>query len=473
MYDKEDFFAPDTVDEQLDLSLCQREADLPYQSQAEGNPNLLLISDLRYLYGAEGTENVRSLQRVWEHLQQRPARPEPARVSAEEERPHLRLVRPAEEISTLTERRHRGRYGRGFAALAAVLFLVVMVGSLLMIVRLTHIQPNISARTTATVPPAVTPEPTLSPNYPYAPPGNQLAVSLPSSEAFAALAWSPDSKRLALSTQGRIWTWDVASKSYRALLNASLAGGSVKALAWSPDGRYLAVGSNPIQIVDSSSGNVIYDLSADYPLSPVPGQTTLVTALGWSPDGTMLAVATQHTNGACLVFVWSRAKGTGVNTFYQQGSASGITSLSWGDNQYVASTDGKTVQAWDILNTRNVIFKHTVDAATTVAWSPAKWGQLAFVDQREAQVWNVWKKQPVSHYPAASGLVSWDRTGQYLAAADGQTVILFDITSGARVYTYTGAAHFISSLAWSPDGSAIAIAESGPPGSNIARVWSA
>src|SRR5258708_19554573 len=100
MYNKEDFFSPDMVDERLDLSLLQHDADPPYQDVTGADPNLLLISDLRYLYGAEGTENVRSLQRVWEHLQEPRAKngTSPTRVLPQTgpER-HLRFLNPSEE----------------------------------------------------------------------------------------------------------------------------------------------------------------------------------------------------------------------------------------------------------------------------------------------------------------------------------------------------------------------------------------
>ncbi len=485
MYDKEDFFSPDMVDERLDLSLLQRDTDIVERDAPAGDPNLLLISDLRYLYGAEGTENVRSLQRVWEHLKDQharkadsPAQPLPA-VEVVRER-HLHLLRPVEEESgqEIRARSKRAR-GRGLAALAAVLFLVVMVGSLLTIVHLTRaVQADANAGLATGTPKAATPaQPTPIPGYPYARPGHTLAVSPPSPDPFYAPVWSPNGQQLVLSTQGKIWLWDVVSNHYRSLLDAQLAGSSVRALAWSPDGNYLAVGSNPIQIVNTVSGNVLSTYSADYPYLPVPGQATLVTALGWSPDGSMLAVATQHSNAACYVFVWNMHTGTGINTFTQQGSASGISSVSWsGDNRYVASSDGQTVQAWDIHNPSNVIFKHAVDAATDVAWSPNP-GLLAFVNHKTTQIWNVWNtasnSAPVSAYPAANGVLSWSPKGQYLATANGNAVVIFDVSNGAHIYTYTGDDHYVSALAWSPDGNSIVSGESGVSGPHFARIWSA
>lgn len=484
MHETEDFFSPEMVDERLELSLLQRHTGTPEQDLSGADPNVRLVSDLRYLYGAEGTENVRSLQRVWEHLQAYPGKKEQAGAApnpseAEPER-RLYLLKPAQEKHPVPRPglRHLGRARSALTVLAALLFLVVIAGSLLTIVHLTReAQANVPATTALT--PGVTPSPLVTPipGYPYAPPGQILAISPSSPDAIHALSWSPDSKQLALSTQGRIWIWNVVSKVYRPLLVASQAGASVRALAWSPDGRYLAVGTNPIQIVDVTTGKSIDTYSADYPLSPVAGQTTLVTALAWSHnDGSMLAVATQHTDGACYVFVWDRWTETGIYTFTGQRSAGGISSISWsGDNKYVASTDAQTVQAWDIYH-GNLIFKQNVDNATDVAWSPGP-GLLAFVNRHTTQIWNVWQGHDnqgmlISSYPASNGVLSWSDKGQYLATANGKTVIIFEVNSGKYVSTYRGNGQYVSVLAWSPDGSWIATGESGTSGSNVVQVWS-
>lgn len=482
MHDKEDFFSPEMVDERLELSLLQRDVDTRDQDLAGTDPDLLLIADLRYLYGAEGTEHVRSLQRVWENLREQHAKKEvpPAHSLAEvaPER-HLRLLKPAEEKRVQDVRRKSRRVaGRPLAVLAAVLFLVLMVGSLLMIVHLTRVAPsNGSAQATTPPNPTSVIQPTSIPNYPYAPPGRDIAVSPASSETFYALAWSPDGKQLATSTEGKIWIWDMLSNQYRPLIDAQLAGSSVKALAWSPNGNYLAVGSNPIQIVNTVSGKTLSVYSADYPYLPVTGQTTLVTALAWSPDGTMLAVATQHTDGTCLVFVWNMQTGTGIYTFRSQGSPGGISAVSWsGDDKYVASSDGQSVQAWDAHN-GFVFFTQKLDTATDVAWSPGG-GLLAFVNQHATQIWDVWQGSNhmgklVGSYPATNGALSWSPKGQYLATANANQVFIYEASSGTRIYTYTGDTHFVSALAWSPDGNSIATGESNSSGPDFARIWSA
>lgn len=477
MQGKEDFFAPGVVDERLELSLLQRNV-ADYQDMTEADPNLLLIYDLRYLYGAEGTENVRSLQRVWERLaRQRAGEPITASfIPAEMER-RLRLLEPSQKQMP-GRRKNRRVHGRTLAALAAMLFLVIVVGSLFTIVHLTRsVQADGNSATASTPVQATTAasQPAPIPGYPYPAPGKDIALSPFSADHFYALAWSPDGKHLAVSMQGSVWIWDLASGQYRALLKALPAGSNVKALAWSPDGRYLAVGSNPIQVVDPASGNVLWSYSADYPYLSIAGQNTLVTALAWSPNGTMLATATQHTDAKCFVNIWNIQAGVSTFTFKGQGSSSGISSLSWSDDSvYVASTDAQSIQAWDVRN-GYTIFQRPLTAATEVAWSPNA-GLLAFVSANTTQVWDVWrpKSGPVSSYPGTTnGVLTWSPDGRYLATASGSRAILYDASNGIRLYTYTGNAHEVRFLLWSPDGNALASGEDGATGNNAVRVWSA
>ncbi len=480
MYDRDDFFSPEKVDERLELSLLLPVRDDEEQERARTDPNLLLIHDLRYLYGEEGTENVRSLRRVWERLAERRANVQQSveHVFPTGER-HLRLLKPQEnEVIRTTGRRGRRLTSPGVAALAAVLFLVIMVGSLLAIVHFTR--PAQSAGqpiVTGTPAQLATPvRPTPVSGYPYPAPGREIAHSPASPDSFSALAWSPDGKRLATSTQGKIWLWDLTTGSYTPIFAAPTPGEKIRALAWSPNGRYLAVGSDLIRVVDSASGRPLWSYSPDYPYLAVPGQPTQTTALAWSPDGNKLAMATQHFDRRCFVNIWNVHSSTPGNSFPDAHCSSGISSLSWSsDNRYVASADGQSIQAWDAQSGYG-IFQHTISAATGVSWSPSasNAGELAFVDHGSSETWNVWTGQLVSSYPSTpNGVLAWSPDGRYLATASGRAVIIYNVQSGQRVYTYTGNAHTIVTLAWSPDGSALASGEGGTDGENFARIWSA
>jgi WD40 repeat protein len=360
--------------------------------------------------------------------------------------------------------------------LAAALFLAIMVGSLLVIVHFTR--PirftGITAGTRAH--PVIS---TLSPpgsDYPYPTPGQDIASSPTSPDGFPALAWSPGGKRLVASTQGKVWLWDLVTGSYIPIFAASTPGEKILALAWSPDGRYLAVGSNLIQVIDPTSGRPLWSYSADYPYLAVPGQPTRTTALAWSPDGKRLAMATRHFDKRCFVNIWNVHSTAPGNSFPDIHCAGSISSISWSsDNRYVASADGQLIQAWDAQSGYD-IFQHTISAATSVSWSPSATnaGELAFADRGTSEIWNVWTGQLVNNYPSTpNGVLAWAPDGRYLATASGHIVTIYDAYNGLPVYIYTGQAHAIASLVWSPDGKALASGESEMGGNNTAQVWSA
>lgn len=480
MYDSKDFFSPERVDERLELSPLLPAGYDNARERARTGPNLLLLQDLRSLYGAEETRNTRSLQHVWQRLAEPRTDAWPGAEHPSPARPQrLQLLTPRENDirhATATARRGRRLATPGMSILAAVLFLALMVGSLLAIVHVSRPFRSSRVATGVLMSAATVLHPTPGPGYPYPAPGHDIARSPASPDGFPALAWAPNGKRLVASTRGTVWLWDLVADRYTPIFAIAKPGEKIHALAWSPDGHYLAVGSNPIQVIDPVSGQHLWSYSADYPYLAVPGQPTRTTALAWSPDSKRLAMATQHFDKRCFVNIWNVQSPLSGNSFPDIHCANGISSISWSsDARYVVSADGQSIQAWDAQSGYD-IFQHAISAATSVSWSPSATnaGELAFADHGASEVWNVWTGQLVNRYPSTpNGILAWAPDGNYLATASGRAVIIYDIHSSLPVYIYTSQAHAIASLAWSPDGRYLASGEDSPDGNNIARVWSA
>ena len=482
MYDKEDFFSPEQVDKQLDLSLLQRNSVSRGPQSGATDPNRLLVDDLRFLYSAEGAENARSLQRVWERIGEQRADKQAAISSptAPVEQPPLRLLEANRQAAPAPARRRKRRRSPNnvLAALAALLFLVIMVGSLFAIVHVMHQpQPNSDPADSTATPQIGQWTPVAG--YPYPTPGKTISVSPASTDGFSCLTFSLDGKQVAASTQGKVWIWGTQSDAQPLVFEPQDESGST-VVAWSPVAPRLAVGSSLVQIIDPGNGNMIFHDPAW--ASDPTSISARVTALAWSPDGTKLAVAGHDPALGNEVGIWDM-DGNLLYTFTGQQTGNIIDSLSWSsDGRYVAFANGQSVQAWDTHTPGGTpIFQHTLTGTTDVAWSPgaSNAGDLAFVNNGSTQVWNVWEGvQPVgtlvSSYPGTSnGALSWSPDGHYLATASGHNVIIYNATTGVHLYTYGGNTHDVHSLAWSPDGRSIASGERASAAVDSVRVWSA
>ncbi|MCC6805329.1 MAG: PD40 domain-containing protein [Anaerolineae bacterium] len=139
-----------------------------------------------------------------------------------------------------------------------------------------------------------------------------------STESFSLpFAWSPDSTRLAVTSQPLVtltdtdlWIFDIAAESWTNLVDDGYSGSLTESPtsgtiidvqpAWSPDGTTIAVertlitadgtfGQPEITLLDATTG-------AATPLAALPGaiSTGAITSLGWSPDGASLAFTMLH-----------------------------------------------------------------------------------------------------------------------------------------------------------------------------------
>jgi WD40 repeat protein len=462
MLNNDDFFSPEHIEERLEssqsLSLSNGEAP------EVADQNVLLLRNLRGIYHAESAENRRSLQRVWERLAEQNEGSETVRPMTTHER-RLYLLKPRERTVSSVKSRRQQLPDRSLGALVASLLILLTVGSMLALHRPL---PGFGADS----PP--TPQPAASLRG-YPPPGRTLATSPTSPDDFYALAWAPDSKHLAVTTQDKAWTWDLTSGEYTMLARTSIPGARLRALSWSPDGLHLAVGTNPVQVIDPGTGSVPFTLPV-HAFWPTVGNDyqAAITALAWSPDSSLLAVAALRSGNGCVVQIWNVSQGLLVNSFESEPSPNGINSISWSsDGAYIASADGQTVQAWEAF-TSKVFFKRSITTATNVAWSPRDPSRLAFVSDTTAQVWDVVKNAIIGQYAnAANGVLTWSPDGNSLATANGSQVAIWNAQTGAHLYTYAGNAYYVRTLAWSPDGNSLASGESSTARDNVARIWSA
>jgi WD40 repeat protein len=93
------------------------------------------------------------------------------------------------------------------------------------------------------------------------------------------------------------------------------------------------------------------------------------------------------------------------------------------------------------------------------------------------EIWDVASGKLVQDYhQVGSGPLAWSPDGQYLAYADAvatNRVNIIAVSSGQRVYTYTGNTQPVGVLAWSPNGKYIVSGDELRKPGSVARVWTA
>jgi WD40 repeat protein len=287
----------------------------------------------------------------------------------------------------------------------------------------------------------------------------QEALVLPSSpDKVSALAWSPDGKRLAAGGVDKIRVWEVASGKPPLVFQSYNAG--VSSLAWSPDGQMLASGDGDGLVILWSLDDVTDSLSV------LSGHSKAVTSLAWSPDGTQLASGGE--DGCVRLWGVPRIPTSGYISLpaspdlppevppsdlpvVSPDNAGGLTALaSLGGGmvtRVMPSPDGRVIAlasqggVWiytaDTLEARLFLRFPDAGEVRSLAWSPDGTKLAA-----RGRIFS-----PIFTLFLSNRLVVWDTATWQVdsVSADAEAVPMVD--------------EWVSSLAWSPDGSRLALVD--------------
>jgi WD40 repeat protein len=259
-----------------------------------------------------------------------------------------------------------------------------------------------------------------------------------------ALAWSPDSNRVAaLGADGDLRLWDVASDV--TLVASPRSDVVLVQSAWSPDGARLAVlgTDSAVHILDAAAGVEVSAL--DSPELP--------QGVAWSPDGRRLA-----SWGDTIVRLWD--VDTWSETGMLQQDTDGVMQATWSpDGMRLAVVNGyNRVSMWDVVSGSET-FEHEIPngAVRQIAWSPDGTHLAAATD---AGLW-VWDAAgqavlTVEGYSLLS--LAWSPDGTHIAGGtDYGQLLVWDTESGAPIYSLDGMSS-VQDVAWSPDGALLASA---------------
>lgn len=296
--------------------------------------------------------------------------------------------------------------------------------------------------------------------------------------AASGVVWSPDSTQLAIGGGGVGRIWDVASGQLLVTLGSQahtgvkrmLAGAnsisgystSLTILAWSPNGRWLAATSNAgDQIWDTASGRLLTTLNVTGSTNYAPYGYVSPTSVAWSPDGTRLV-----TSKSDSVRVWDAASGRPLGAH-----SGGHNPVAWspdGTRLVTASADG--IQIWDALNGRSLFtLANHLKEVKVLAWSPdgtrlVVCGESKGQNLDSARIYDAASGREIAilaGYGNAIHGVLWSPDGRRLVGYVFNLPVMWDAASGQEIgkigSNFVGDSNTNFSGSWSPDGARLPV----------------
>lgn len=274
------------------------------------------------------------------------------------------------------------------------------------------------------------------------------------------VAWSPDSKTLAIGTERAVQLWDVSTGKLQATLQGATE--QVYQLAWSPDGQLLAAG-----VADNTTR--VWNMQSHDLLQTLPGTDSVVFGVAWSPSGDRLAAG--NSDGA--VQIWERANWNKAGSwndpstpgqFHSGRFHTAAYTVGWSpDGQLLAATryDGY-LRVWNASSGKLLHLLPTSSQPNGLSWSPDGHILALSSDDGTVQFWDTASYQNTRTLNAKEQgewafAIPWSPDGRLLACSrDGGSMQVWDTQAGKELKSLSEQANSIWTAAWSPDNLRIA-----------------
>ncbi len=279
----------------------------------------------------------------------------------------------------------------------------------------------------------------------------EFAVPIGPLPPVAAVAFSPDGKRLATGSYGRVTIWDLSTGQPAKFLTNVL--GAVNDLKFSPDGKLLAVaGGQPsargdLRLFDTTNWLLVHSLG---------GHLDTVSSVSFSPDGSKLASASFDKT----VRLWDVKTGQVLHAFTGHSDFVYAVAFSPDGKWYATVSKDRTGRVVDVATGKSsVTFSGMDQEVLAVAVRPGDASVVTSGFETQMHWWNpltAERLRKVAGPALATHEIAIDGAGKLAAAAGGDgTLRLYDLKAGDKASAIPAGSP-IFSIALDPDGKRIA-----------------
>ena len=280
---------------------------------------------------------------------------------------------------------------------------------------------------------------------------------------FWDISLSPDSKSLALGSNGKVQVWDLQKQTYSVSLDSE--GSSV---CFSPDGKFLASGSfgDMVRIWELDS-MPMDDCIVGSPLEPASEiNDGAISVVEFSLDGQFVASESSGT-----VRIWQSE--TGDCYFEYKGHSPSFSS----DGRMVISTSKDGLRLFDV-GAKTCQFSPTQDYASLPTLSPDGSLVASVLNDNSIQVWDIQESNIISipiENPVEISKLTFSPTSDFIASAHvNQGPRIWDSRTGELVTDLSrgpGEVRVEYVLAFSPDSELLAFGRNDHPDDRYLQLW--